>query len=131
MAAPMTRQYGHGNARDFAFPERRGRLAPYRAGKRVPRVGKNVQVIEAAAADDAYFDAHDQSFVVFRERMRLRVEAMLSPYVKTPSLCPAVTKTPSEGESSSVIKRATSRERQGFRRRRIPESWGSLSPAGT
>lgn len=32
---------------------------------------------------------------------------MLSPYVKTPSLCPAVTKTPSEGESSSVIKRAT------------------------
>ena len=51
MAAPMTRQYGHGNARDFAFPERRGRLAPYRAGKRVPRVGKNVEVIEAAAAD--------------------------------------------------------------------------------
>lgn len=113
MAAPMTRQYGHGNARDFAFPERRGRLAPYRAGKCIPRVGKNVQVVEAAAADDAYFDAHDQSFVMFRERMRLRVEAMLSPYAKTPSLCPAVTKIPSEGESSSVIKRATSRERAG------------------
>ena len=84
MAAPMTRQYGHGNARDFAFPERRGRLAPYRAGKRVPRVGKNVQVIEAAAADDAYFDAHDQSFVVFRERMRSVSYTHLDVYKRQP-----------------------------------------------
>lgn len=113
MAAPMTRQYDHRNARNFAFPERRGRFTPYRASEGVPRVGKNVQVVEAAAADDAYFDAHDQSFVVFRERMRSRVEAMLSPYAKTPSLCPAVTKTPSEGESFSVIKSVTSRERAG------------------
>ena len=61
MAAPMTRQYGHGNARDFAFPERRGRLAPYRAGKCVPRVGKNVQVVEAAAADDGRADGGHQN----------------------------------------------------------------------
>ena len=123
MAAPMTRQYGHGNARDFAFPERRGRLAPYRAGKCVPRVGKNVQVVEAAAADDAYFDAHDQSFVMFREKNEVEGGGDAFTVRENTFVMPGRYKD-SFGRRKLFRDQAChfAGKGRGFRRRRIPES---------
>ncbi len=75
MRPPVPRKNRHGHAREVAFAQGRRGSAPLRICDGIPRVGENVQIVQPAAADDAYF--HTCSFSL-RVRMRSRAEATAS-----------------------------------------------------